>query len=204
MHTSLDAPLLATARQAGVLAGPAAVLAVVLFFAALGVTGDDPGALSRSPLGVASNSVALLSIVLLLLGLAHLASTSAALRSAPAAVVAAAAGTLLMSGAAWTQLVVLPALATEAPRMADQGHSLVTAGYILSFLAAGLGWLLVALRLRRDQLLGRGRVRLLVAGAVLMIVPLPGRWFLLAIAVTLLARSYPARAAVRQPVPAAG
>lgn len=190
------------ASRSAALAGPAAVLAVVLFFAALAVHGDDAVALTRSALGVASSAVGLLSTGLLLIGLVHLALSSPALREAPAALVLAGAGTLLLSGGAWAQLVVLPALATEAPVMANEGHSLVTAGYVVSFLVACLGWLLVALRLRREPQLRRGHVRLLLAGALLMIVPLPGRWFLLAIAVTLLARGSTFPQVVREPVPA--
>ncbi len=64
----------------------------------------------------------------------------------------------------------------------------------MSFSLAGLGWLLVALRLRRDRTLPRRVVTLLLVGAVLFVVPLPGRWVLVAIALSLLARAEPAAA----------
>ncbi len=183
--------LTTTARQGAVLAGPAAVLSLLLLAAALAVLGDDVGAVSRSVLGATSGVLALVSVALLMLGLVHLTVTAPALQTGPGrtAVLAAGAGTLLLAGGAWSQLVVLPALADAAPRMAEQGHPLVTAAYLVTFLAAGAGWLMVALRLRRTAEVSRLHVRLLLAGAVLMVPPLPTRWFLLAVAVTLLARS---------------
>jgi hypothetical protein len=65
--------------------------------------------------------------------------------------------------------------------------TLLTVGYAVSFLLTGVGWLLVGLRLHREPSVARRRVRLLLVGAVLMVAPLPGRWFLVALAVSLLA-----------------
>ncbi len=201
-------PLTAAARRGAVLAGPAAVLSLLLFVAALAVFGDQVGAVSRSAVGVTSSALALVSVALLMLGLVHLAVNAPALqdRHGRNAVLAAAGGTLLLAGGAWSQLVILPAITTEAPRMAEQGHPLVTAAYVVTFLAAGAGWLLVALRLRRDPQTARLHARLLIAGAVVMVPPLPTRWFLLAVAVTLLARrgTAVAVAVAPQPIPATG
>lgn len=199
----MNPPLLDRSRPAARLAGPVAVAALVLFFAALGVHGDDVGAIARGPLGATSNVLALLSVLLLLLGLVQLARRPV-LHTATGPVLLAAAGTVLLAGGAWAQLVLLPVLAVEAPALADGGAALLTAGYVASFLVTGVGWLLVALRLRHDPLLSRGRVRLLVVGAVLMISPLPVRWFLLAVAVSLLAAEQPAPARSAAAVPATG
>lgn len=195
--------ILDRARPAARFAGPTAVLALVLFFAALGVHGDDIGAIARGPLGVTSNVLALLSVVLLLAGLVQLARRPV-LHDATGAVLLAGAGTVLVAGGAWAQLVLLPVVAVEAPVLADEGSGLLTAGYVVSFLVAALGWLLVALRLRRDPELSRGAVRLLLVGVVLLVSPLPVRWFLLAIAVTVLAAEQPAAARSTAAVPATG
>jgi hypothetical protein len=205
VHPTVETPLMSTTRRVAAWAGPFAVLSLVLLIAALAVTGDDIGAVARSPLGVAANAIALLSVGLLLVGLVHLVRASSSLHDQAGGVAAllAGAGTLLLAGGAWSQLVMLPALAVEAPAMANAGHPLVTAGYVGSFLLAGAGWLLVALRVRRDGLVTRGHARLLLAGSLLMIAPLPSRWFLLALAVTLVARRRPAEAAAPQLVPAA-
>lgn len=143
--------------------------------------GDDAG-LARTAIGVGSNALALASLLCLLAGLALLAQRPS-LRAAPGRVLLAGAGTGLVAGGAWTQLVLLPVLAVEAPVVAREGAGLLTAGYVVSFLVAGLGWLLVGLELRADLTARRLHVRLLLVGAVLMVPPLPARWILVAVAV---------------------
>lgn len=183
-------------------AGPTAVLSAALFFAALAVHGDDVPAIVRGPLGVAANALGLVSLLCLLAGLVRLAARPA-LASAPVAVLVAGVGTVLAAGGAWAQLVLLPVLAERAPEIAEQGDGLLTAAYVVSFLSAGVGWLLVGLRLRADDGLSRGAVRLLLAGAVLTLLPLPSRWFLVAVAVSLLAAAPVVRPAAHPPaVPA--
>ena len=199
----MNPTLLDRSRPAVRFAGPTAVLALVLFFAALGVHGDDVGAIARGPLGATSNVLALLSLLLLLAGLVQLARRPV-LHDATGAVLLAGAGTVLVAGGAWAQLVLLPVVAVEAPTLADEGSGLLTAGYVVSFLVAALGWLLVALRLRRDPELSRGVVRLLLVGVLLMVTPLPVRWFLLTVAVTLLASEQPTTARSAATVPATG
>ena len=179
-------------RPLALAAGPCAVAGLVLFLLALAVHGDDVAAITRGPLGASGNALALVSLLLLLVGLVRLADRRV-LRDGGGllAVLVAGAGTVLVAGGSWAQLVLLPVLAVEAPRVANEGATLLTAGYVGSFLVMGVGWLLVALRLRRDA----GPVALLVVGSVLMLAPLPSRWFVLALAVSLLARreAVPAR-----------
>jgi hypothetical protein len=175
--------VLSRTRPLALAAGPAAVGALALFFAALAVHGDDVRALSRGALGVGANALALLSLLLLLVGLARLATRPVLHEDGLGAVLIAATGTVLVAGGAWAQLVLLPVLAVEAPDVAEGGATLLTAGYITSFLVFGVGWLLVGLRLRKDGVPSG----LLMAGAVLAIAPLPTRWFLLAVAVSVLA-----------------
>ena len=166
MHAT-ETPLVSATRRGAVLAGPAAVLSLLLFFAALAVSGSEVADLTRSPLGALSSGFALVSVGLLLLGLVHLARTAPRLQDNGGrwAVLTAGVGTLLLVGGAWSQLVVLPALAVEAPALANEGTGLVTVGYNVSFLATGLGWLLVALRLRGSGLLSSGQVGLMIAGS---------------------------------------
>ena len=204
MHT-LETPLAQAVRRGAVLTGPAAVLSLLLLLAALAVHGSEVSDLARSPLGALSSAVALVSVGLLLLGLVHLALTAPGLqdRIGMWAVLAAGFGTLLLVGGTWSLLVVLPALAVEAPALAREGTALVSAGYIVSFLATGLGWLLVALRLRGSTVLSSGQSALLLAGSVLMVVPLPSRWFVLALAVTLVARTPVPAVPAAEPVAAA-
>jgi hypothetical protein len=185
----VTAPFADRTRPAALAAGPVAVAALVLFFAALAVHGDDVGAITRNPLGIGANVLALLSLLLLLVGLVRLAARPALADAAgTGAVLLAGAGTVLAAGGAWAQLVTLPVFAVQAPQVANEGATPITAAYVGSFLVAGLGWLLVAVLLRRDDRMTRARTALLVAGAVLLVLPLPTRWFLLAIAVSLLAR----------------
>jgi hypothetical protein len=175
--------VLSRTRRLALAAGPTAVAALALFLLALAVHGDDVDAISRGALGVTANVLALVSLLLLLVALGRLALRPALHERGLAAVLLAAAGTVLAAGGAWAQLVLLPVLAVEAPDVASGGARLLTAGYVVSFLVLGLGWLLVGLRLRAD---GTG-VGLLVAGAALAVAPLPTRWFLLAVAVSVLA-----------------
>lgn len=176
--------VLSRTRPLALAAGPTAVAALALFFVALGVHGDDVRATSRGVLGVSANALALVSLLLLLVALGRLALRPALHERGLAAVLLAAAGTVLTAGGAWAQLVLLPVLAVEAPDIATGGAPLLTAAYVASFLVLGLGWLLVGLRLRADGT----AAGLLLAGAAFAIAPLPTRWFLLAVAVSLLAR----------------
>lgn len=176
--------VLSRTRPLALAAGPTAVAALALFFVALAVHGDDVGAISRGVLGVTANVLALVSLLLLLVALGRLALRHALHERGLTAVLVAGAGTVLAAGGAWAQLVLLPVLAVEAPDVASGGATLLTAGYVVSFLVLGLGWLLVGLRLRADGT----AVGLLLAGAAFAITPLPTRWFLLAVAVSVLAR----------------
>ena len=53
-------------------------------------------------------------------------------------------GTVLGAGGYWTYVFVLPELSKRAPSVADQSSGSVLAGFFVSFLIMGLGWLLFA------------------------------------------------------------
>ena len=171
---SIPFPTVAGTRRLALFAGPWAVAALASLFGALALAGGDEVALAKHPLAVLSSGLGLLSLVGLGAGLLRLRPTgwSGAL---------AGAGVILAIGAQWSQLVVLPSLAVEEPRLAAGGLPAVQAGFILSFVLLAVGWAAVSRRLNR-------RRGLVLAGALLCIPPLPVRWFLLAIAVSLLVR----------------
>lgn len=163
-------------RGLALLAGPTAVGALLTLVAAIVVAGDDDVALVKHPLAVLSSGLGLVSLVGLGAGLLRIP-----LRARTARLALAAVGVVLAIGAQWSQLVVLPSLAVEEPRLASEGLPAVQAGFILSFVLLAVGWAIVSRQLER-------RRTLVLVGALLCIPPLPARWFVLAIAVTLLVR----------------
>lgn len=60
------------------------------------------------------------------------------------------------------------------------------AGYLVSFIALGAGWAWAAYVLRHSPEAGRGLRIALLVGAVLCVAPLPARFAVLAVAVSLL------------------
>jgi hypothetical protein len=91
-------------------------------------------------------------------------------------------GTTLAAGAAWSQVFVVPRLAEVAPTVADQGTGSVLAGFLLSFLLFGVGWVVFGVATLRTRLFPRWAVILLIVGAVISIVPLPSRALIVEIA----------------------
>ena len=92
-------------------------------------------------------------------------------------------GTTLAAGASWSQVFVVPLLAGVAPAVADQGAGSVLAGFVLSFLLFGVGWILFGVATLRTQMFPRWAVILLIVGAVISILPLPSRALVVQIAV---------------------
>ena len=77
---------------------------------------------------------------------------------------------------------MVPRLAEVAPNVADQGAGSVLAGYLLSFLLFGVGWLVFGVATLRARSFPRGAVVLLIVGAVVSILPLPSRALILELA----------------------
>lgn len=86
----------------------------------------------------------------------------------------ALAGGVLAAGGAWDSLFTVPWLADEAPAALDDptGGSLL-AGFVVSYLVLVIGWLLFASASLRARLAPRGASIVLIAGAVLAILPAP-------------------------------
>lgn len=91
-------------------------------------------------------------------------------------------GTLLLVGALWFELFITPALATEAPRLAEAELGL--AGFILVFFLGILGWLLFGAATLRARVYPRWAAVLLMIGGLIAFVPVPmsGTVFSVAIA----------------------
>jgi len=189
-------------RPVGVVAGPAAVLALLLLVGGLVTAGED--GLDTSPLATASS--ALLLVALLGLG-ATAVSALARLRAADRGVAGAAiavVGTVLVAGGGWAALFVLPALAKQAPGVLDTGLESVVVGYIASYVVFTVGWVWTGVTLIRAALVPTALGVLVAVGGALAFVPAPEAFRLLVVSVaaSLLARRLAAPAPVHAPQPA--
>ncbi|GII33234.1 hypothetical protein [Planotetraspora mira] len=176
-------------RVASLWAGPAAAVGVVLMAVAIAMTGGDELAMATAPAALGSTLAGLVALVLMGFGLVSLAVRHPGLRRGFGLLAwfVAATGTVLNAGGQWTQLFALPGLARSAPELATNGIDTVQAGYIASFLVLALGGVLLGIALNRA---GAGRLGsiLTIIGGVMMVAPLPARWVVLAIGVSVLAR----------------
>jgi hypothetical protein len=172
-------------RLGGVAAITSAVLALLSFVLYLVVVGG--GRLSEAATSAAfflPSGAQLLAMALLLIGLVALFVRQAEAFGALGLTgfVLALLGTTLAAGASWSQVFVVPRLAEVAPAVADQGTGSVLAGFLLSFLLFGVGWLVFGAATLRTRLFPRWAVILLIVGAVISIVPLPSRALIIEIA----------------------
>jgi hypothetical protein len=172
-------------RWGGVAAVSSAVLALLSFVLYLVVVGGDR--ISEAATSAAfflPSGAQLLAMALLLIGLVALFVRQAEAFGALgiAAFVFALLGTTLAAGAAWSQVFVVPPLAEVAPAVADQGAGSVLAGFLLSFLVFGVGWLGFGVATLRTRVFPRWAVIVLMVGAVLSIIPLPSRALIVEIA----------------------
>ena len=74
-------------------------------------------------------------------------------------------GTTLAASALWSQVFVVPRLAEAAPEIADRGTGSVLAGFLLSFLTFGVGWVVFGVATLRTRVFPRWAVILLIVGA---------------------------------------
>jgi hypothetical protein len=167
-------------------AGLLAVATLVLFAVVVG-SGTISDA-ATSPSFYAPAVAALGSTVLLLVGLIGLFIRQAGeLRTLGlVGFVIGLVGTALAAGGQWTYVFVLPYLAEKAPGLADASSGSVLAGFVLSYLVMGVGWLLFGIATLRTEVFPRWAVILLIVGAIVTVLPLPSRTLLLGIAVACL------------------
>ena len=126
---------------------------------------------------LADGGTRVLAGILLLLGLVGLYARQAEASGVPGLVafLLAFAGTALILGTWWTNAFVAPVLAQENSRLLETGPTgVMGVAFTLSFALAAVGWLLFALVSLRTRVYPRAAVVVLVLGAALMFVPLPG------------------------------
>jgi hypothetical protein len=172
-------------RLGGMAAILSAVLALLSFVLYLGIVGG--GRLSEAATSATfflPSGAQLLAMALLLVGLVALYLRQAEMFGALGLTgfVLALLGTTLAAGAAWSQVFVVPRLAEVAPTVADQGAGSVLAGFLLSFLLFGVGWILFGVATLRTGVFARWAVILLIVGALISILPLPSRALIVEIA----------------------
>lgn len=183
-----------TGRIGALLAGPLAVLSIVLVIAA-----EATGAMASmaSPAAVTASAVALVGTISLLFGLLWLhAHTRTPLRGrGGGAMVVALVGAALTVGATWSMVFPAPAFDARFPGLLTEPLPAVVGGYIASNAVLGIGTLLWAAAARRAEVLSRSMSTTLIIGGLLCITPLPARYMVIAIALTVFARR-----ASREPV----
>lgn len=126
---------------------------------------------------------------LVIVGLLGVAARYAAVLSGAGRVALLVLGlsTALTVGASSTLALVVPTLVDVAPELVNDPPAAVPPTFILSGLVMGICAIVLAVGLRRTGAVSRGVTTLLMAGAVLAMVPLPSRFFLLAFALGALA-----------------
>lgn len=92
----------------------------------------------------------------------------------------------VMAGVASILALIVPDVATRFPEFNESPPPAVPATFIISGLVMGISALVLAFALRRSVGLSRRLFTLLVIAAVVTIVPLPSRYFLLSVAVAAL------------------
>ena len=173
-------------RLGGLAAIASALLALLSFVLYLVIVGGSR--ISEAATSAAfflPSGAQLLAIALLLLGLVALFARQAEVFGALGLTgfVLALLGTALAAGAAWSQVFVVPRLAEVAPTVADQGTGSVLAGFLLSYLLFGVGWLLFGVATLRTRTFPRWAIILLIVGAAIAILPLPSRALIVQLAV---------------------
>lgn len=108
-------------------------------------------------------------------------------------------GTVLLAGTLWFELFITPALASEAPRLAEAELGLV--GFVLTFLLVVVGWFLFGLATLRARLYPRWSAMLLLVGVIVSFLPVPLSGVVFSVAVSWMGLVLFTRtgAAVRQP-----
>ena len=173
-----------------------ASLAAVMVGEATRGADDFMGSTSAHLAGWASFVAAcLLAVGLLGVAVRHAADLAAAGR---AALLVLGFATAVTVGATSTLALVVPTLADRAPDIANDPPVAVPVTFIVSGLVSGICALVVAVGLRRSGLVPRGATTLLMVGAVVTMVPLPSRFFLLAFAVGLVLLASPRTAQRRE------
>ena len=130
-----------------------------------------------------------LAASLMVVGLLGVAARHAAALSATGRVALLVLGfaTAVTVGASSTLALVVPSLVDRVPGLVTDPPAAVPPTFIISGLVMGICAVVLSVGLRRSGAISRGVARFLVVAAVLTMVPLPSRFFLLAFALGVLA-----------------
>ena len=176
-------------RWGGLAAIASALLAVISFVLYTVVVGDDRlSEAATSAVFFLPSGAQLLAMVLLLVGVVAVFARQAEMFGALGLTgfLLALVGTTMAAGALWSQVFVVPRLSEASPAVVDQAGGSVLAGFLLSFLLFGVGWLVFGVATLRTRVFARWAVVLLLVGAVVSILPLPSRALILEVAVACL------------------
>jgi hypothetical protein len=172
-------------RWGGLAAIASALLAVVSFVLYTAIVGDARlSDAATSGVFFLPSGAQLLAMMLLLVGLVALFARQAGMFGflGVTSFLLALLGTTLAAGALWSQVFVVPRLAQSAPQIVDRAGGSVLAGFLLSFLLLGVGWILFGVATLRTRVFPRWAVILLIVGAVISILPVPSRALILEVA----------------------
>ncbi len=160
-------------------------------FAEAAVTSREGPGSGRFAIAAASALAVLLALVLALVA-AHLVQGQRIGRLGHAGFLIALAGTVLAAGGAWDSLFTVPYLSEAAPDVLDTNTSgSLLAGYVISYLVLVAGWALFAIGTLRARALPRSASVVMLAGALLAILPAPTplRLLVLSVGVALAGRA---------------
>ncbi len=159
-------------RWAGLVALLSGVVSVVGDLLRIFVDVENPQTATTTPYALIF-LLYLLGAALLLLGLVGLYTSQSQETGILGLVgfLAAFLGTVLLAGALWFELFITPALATQAPELAEAELGLP--GFILVFLFGALGWVLFGVATLRARVYPRWAAVLLIVGGVVAFFPIP-------------------------------
>lgn len=166
-RSSTTVPVSPIAATLARMAAPLVILALAFFVIEM-VTGNSyEGVTAQTPLAIGSSIATLLALLMVTIAAALLLHT----QGGAAAGLAAMAGSVLVAGGAWASVFVLPGILRAAPEALETGIESVAIGYILSYIALAVGWTVAAVWMLRHHVVPVWLGILLIAGAVLTMVP---------------------------------
>lgn len=188
--------LVVGAGRAAVIGGVLALGSLVTVLVGETTKGTDFMGTTAAELAGWAGFVASALVVVGLLGVA-VRFSGALSRAGQVALLVLGLATAVTVGASSTLALVVPTLVEVNPELVNDPPAAVPPTFILSGLVMGVCAIVLAVGLRRSGAASRGVTTFLMVGAVLAMVPLPSRFFLLAFALGALAL-VPGAAPVRQ------
>lgn len=172
-------------RPIAMISGALIVASVAVEFTAVG----SPEAMAGAA-GIIASILALAGVFALMVGIIALyAGQSPALGGLGlAGAIVALLGAALTLGGIWSQVFVVPGLQQVAPEvLATGGLTTVLVRFVVSYSVLGLGGLLFGIASLRAAVLPQWTSIVMIVGAVVCFAPLPARYLVLAVAISLAA-----------------